>query len=165
MGQSTVTIADCNFSGNIATSGNSGGIDCFYTSANIQNCEFFNNSAEGTFAYGGGIDIDGYGGTAHTIKNSLFVGNSSSYNGGAVACEGVSVSPLIQNCTFSQNTANQSGGSIYADWSATPPIKDCIFQKSNNYAIYADNSGGSESYCLFYNNPDGNLSGHSRRFR
>ncbi len=159
MGQSTVTIADCNFGGNVATSGNSGGIDCFYTSANIQNCKFFNNSAEGTFAYGGGIDIDGYGGSTNTIKNSLFVGNSSSYNGGAIACEEASVSPLIQNCTFSQNTANQSGGSIYADWSATPQIKDCIVQKSNNYAIYADNTGGSESYCLFYNNPDGNLSG------
>ena len=91
--------------------------------------------------------------------NSLFVGNSSGYEGGAVACEGGSVAPLIQNCTFSQNTANQSGGSIYADWSATPQIKNCIFQKSNNYAIYADNAGGSESYCLFYNNPDGNLSG------
>jgi predicted outer membrane repeat protein len=159
IGQSTVTIADCNFSGNVATSGNSGGIDCFYTSANIQNCEFFNNSAEGTFSYGGGIDIDGAEGTGHTIKNSLFVGNSSSYNGGAIACEEASVAPLIQSCTFSQNTANQSGGSIYADWSATPLIKDCIVQKSNHYAIYADNAGGSESYCLFYNNPDGNLSG------
>ncbi|MGA2677936.1 MAG: choice-of-anchor L domain-containing protein [Sedimentisphaerales bacterium] len=159
MGQSTVTIAGNVFIDNVATSGDGGGIDCFYTSANIQNCEFFDNSAEGTVAYGGGIDIYGAEGTGHTIRNSLFVGNSSSYNGGAVVCEGDSVSPLIQSCTFSQNTANQSGGSIYADWSATPQIKDCIFQKSNNYAIYKDNAGGSESYCLFYNNPDGNLSG------
>ncbi len=156
LGESTVTIADCNFNSNVATSGNGGGIYCSYTSADIQNCEFFDNSAEGTFAYGGGIDIDGDGGSGHTIKNSLFVGNASSYNGGAVACEGDSVVPRIQSCSFSQNTASQSGGSIYADWSAEPQIKDCIVQKSNNYAIYKDNSGGSTSYCLFYNNPDGN---------
>ena len=144
MGASTVMIADSNFSGNIATSGYGGGIDCFYTSANIQNCEFFSNYAGGTFTSGGGIDIYGAGeGGIHTIINSLFVGNSSGYEGGAVACEGGSVTPLIQNCTFSQNTASQSGGSIYADWSATPQIKNCIFQKSNKYAIYTDNAGGS----------------------
>ena len=159
MGQSTVTIAASVFKDNVATSGDGGGIDCFYTSADINNCEFFDNSADGTTAYGGGIDIYGAAGAGHTIRNSLFVDNSSKYNGGAVACEGVSVSPLIQNCTFSQNTANQFGGSIYADWDATPQIKDCIVQKSNNYAIYKENAGGSESYCLFYNNPDGNLSG------
>jgi predicted outer membrane repeat protein len=159
MGHSTVTIAGNVFRDNVATSGDGGGIDCFYTSADINSCEFFDNSAEGTFAYGGGIDIYGAEGTGHTIRNSLFVGNSSKYNGGAVACEGDAVAPRIQSCTFSQNTANQSGGSIYADWSATPQIRDCIVQKSNNYAIYKDNAGGSASYCLFYNNPDGNVSG------
>ncbi|MGD0572722.1 MAG: right-handed parallel beta-helix repeat-containing protein [Sedimentisphaerales bacterium] len=158
MGQSTVMIADSNFSGNTATSGNGGAIDCFYTSADINSCEFFSNSTEGTFTYGGGINLEGYdysvGG--HTIINSLFAGNSSSYDGGAIACEDDSVAPLIQNCTFSQNTASQSGGSIYADSSAAPQIKDSIFQKSNKYAIYKDNAGGSTKFSLFYNNPDGN---------
>ena len=108
-------------------------IDCFYTSADINSCEFFSNSTGGTFTYGGGINLEGAGaGGIHTIINSLFAGNSSSYDGGAVACEDASVTPLIQNCTFSQNTASQSGGSIYADSSARRRLRTAYFKKAIN---------------------------------
>ena len=63
-GTGLVTIADSVFSGNRATVGSGGGIRCLSTLVDIQNCEFFNNSAEGSFASGGGIDIDGAAGDA-----------------------------------------------------------------------------------------------------
>jgi hypothetical protein len=155
-GTGLVTITDSVFSGNRATVGSGGGIRCLSTLVDIQNCEFFNNSAEGSFASGGGIDIDGAAGANHIIKNCLFADNSSSYYGGAVNCESY-VTPQILDCTFSQNTAARFGGSIFADWGSSPTITDCIIQKSNNHAIHEEDAGGNATatYCLFFDNPDG----------
>ena len=155
-GTGLVTIANSVFSGNRATVGSGGGIRCLSTGVDIQNCEFFNNSAEGSFASGGGIDIDGATGDGHIIKNCLFADNSSSYYGGAVNCESY-VAPEILDCTFSQNTAARFGGSIFVDWGSSPTITDCIIQKSNNHAIHEEDAGGNASaiYCLFFDNPDG----------
>ena len=63
----SASIADSVFKGNIATGGDGGGINCRYSFLDVQSCEFFNNSADGTFASGGAIDIDGQSGSGHQL--------------------------------------------------------------------------------------------------
>ncbi|MGA2171540.1 MAG: right-handed parallel beta-helix repeat-containing protein [Sedimentisphaerales bacterium] len=158
LGMGTVDINDSVLSGNRAAQGNGGGISCRYTEASIENCEFSDNSAGGSFGSGGAIDIDGASDLIdiHTVKNCLFTGNSASFDGGAINCA-MYVEPQIQNCTFSENSAGDFGGAIFTDWASEPNIQNCIIQKSNNHAIHEEDAGGNAiaTYCLFFNNPNG----------
>jgi len=90
-----------------------------------------------------------------TIKNCLFLNNSTGYFGGAIACDGSSAT--ITNCTFSGNSASGDGGGVYCYYYASPQIINSIFEDCSRHAIYEDgpNSDPVVSHCLFYNNPDG----------
>lgn len=66
--------------------------------------------------------------TASTVISGFTIENGSDggQNGAAIYM-GQSVSALIQNCLFSNNTATGSGGAIYFDTSAGGQVTDCRF--------------------------------------
>ena len=96
----------------------------------------------------GGVYIGA--GTAPVIRDCLFVDNSS-VRGGGIFC--FACYPLIDNCTFSDNTPTTNGGGIYI-LDASPEIESCTF--TNNApddglggGIYSENSSVSIIGCTF----------------
>jgi len=103
-----------------------GGIVCAATDADIADCAFMDNRAEGVKAAGGAISF--YGGyVGHAVKNCLFKGNWAEREGGAIAC-GLFATPVVTNSTFVENTAERFGGAIFCDWDSDLTIADSIFQ-------------------------------------
>jgi hypothetical protein len=120
-------------------------IEAGNTETLFDKCVFLNNKA-------GSNSVDAKGGALfyahganmkdHIIKNSAFIGNSSSNHGGVIGME--SVSPIFINCTFSGNTAVDNGGVFWMYNSAaecTTTLVNCTFY---------DNSAGNGG-ALFMN--------------
>ncbi len=82
----------------------------------VSHCRFENNYSTGN---GGAIDIQG--GSAH-LEFCLFDDNHAVI-GGAIACDAGIVDAV--NCTFVANSAESSGGALYAE-SAAPSMTNCI---------------------------------------
>jgi len=121
--------------------------------------------------YGGGIDCDGT--SSLEIVNCIISGNLvDSGNpimpaaGGAMCLFGSS--PRIVNSTISSNEAQDygapgfGGGGVYClvdnfGVDSQPEIKNCAFEGNGHHAVYedAEDSDPNLTYCLFYNNLDG----------
>jgi hypothetical protein len=112
------TVAmDCTFIGNI-TPGEGGGMySRSMHHAMVMNCNFIENSA----TLGAGFWIAEDGNVA--VHNCAFVGNTASLGGGMYVFYG---EPMIEQCTFDQNTVIGAGGGMYCDFSDTT-VMDCIF--------------------------------------
>jgi len=138
-----------------------GAIYCYYgyendVSPTIRNCVFENNTSN----YGGAICIDG---GSSLITNCIFDSNSANY-GGAIylGSAGGDTEPLIQQCTFTGNSAdlhwNGQGGAIYLTNVSTN--EDCQINNNtfdgnsapNGGAIYFSTSSPEVSGNLFVNN-------------
>ena len=138
-----------------------GAIYCYYgydndVSPTIRNCVFENNTSN----YGGAICIDG---GSSLITNCVFDSNSANY-GGAIylGSAGGDTEPLIQQCTFTGNSAdlawNGQGGAIYLTNVSTN--EDCRINNNtfdgnsapNGGAIYFSTSSPEVSGNLFVNN-------------
>jgi predicted outer membrane repeat protein len=138
-----------------------GAIYCYYgyendVSPTIRNCVFENNTSN----YGGAICIDG---GSSLITNCVFDSNSANY-GGAIylGSAGGDTEPLIQQCTFTGNSAdlawNGQGGAIYLTNISTN--EDCRINNNtfdgnsapNGGAIYFSTSSPEVSGNLFVNN-------------
>ena len=121
-------IENCIFTNNSSSSG--GAIDHSRSSPTIEKCKFINNHSTAPGSLGGGA-IAGFSrnfttGTLTTIKNSIFYNNDSNSWGGAISYN--QVYPTITNCTFSENSAEYSGGGFHGNLnSEAPQIKNCIF--------------------------------------
>lgn len=112
----TTLIEKCYFYGNFADSGSSGGGAIFSQPHNadqtitINECIFDSNTSNV-----GGAGIRTNGANKTIIKNSVFVNNSSTGNGAAFYCNGVTngVASIdeIENCVFYNNSTGVSGGS------------------------------------------------------
>ena len=128
-----------------------GGIVCAATDADIANCTFMDNRAEGVKGAGGALSF--YGGfVGHTVKNCLFKGNWAEREGGAIAC-GLFATPVVTNSTFVENTAERLGGAIFCDWDSDVTVADSIFQANEKYAIGEENFANSTvEHCLFHEN-------------
>ncbi len=145
---------------NVATGGNGGGLDCQYTTANISHSTFAGNLAIGfspSGGCGGAIYFDGLAtsATTHLVFNCLMTGNSATVDGGAIYS--YNAVPVIKNCTFDNDFAGGCGGAIFSDWDSLPQITNCIFRECSSHAIHEEDYGGDAhaTYCLFFNNPDG----------
>ncbi|MCB0630522.1 MAG: T9SS type A sorting domain-containing protein [Lewinella sp.] len=95
-------------------------------SPTIANCRVESNTA----VEGGGIYINAGAGTIESvISNCNFFQNTGTGKGGAISINGassISCDPLLDGCTFSQNTAGE-GGAMYITGNTGPTINYCTF--------------------------------------
>ncbi|HEY75229.1 MAG TPA: hypothetical protein G4O00_03490 [Thermoflexia bacterium] len=122
-----VTISNCTFSGNVASSngiGSGGGIYLWNANASLVNNEFLSNIASGNIlyaGYGGGIAISGGSVTLernYIHSNSANLYNSSGSGGGIYIDSG---SPILINNVLIDNSAPSQGSAIYIG-SASPHL-------------------------------------------
>jgi predicted outer membrane repeat protein len=158
---SSPTIRNCTFSGNKAGLGG-GMLNRGASSPVVLNCMFTGNNAT---SYGGGIYKPG------TVVNSVFWKNTSASPGGGIYCES-GITPVITNCTFSQNKGS-NGGAIVTG-TAAAKISNCILWGKwewrnlylNGYGATVTNSivkggfagaGNLDIYPWFKDTANGNL--------
>ena len=110
---SSPTVINCNFTENSAHYG--GGMDNNSGWPYLINCTFSRNFSN----WGGGLS----NGARSTLIDCKFIGNVSSYKGGAMACG--DASPPMNNCTFIGNRA-VIGGAIYGG-DSNPKATDSTF--------------------------------------
>ena len=136
-----------------AVNADGGGLLCVTVSGRITNYMFCENSAAGAGGSGGAAYLSSN--TSPLIVNCLFADNSARGDGGAVAVYS-NAGANITNSTFTKSWADVFGGGIYCDWESSAVIKDCIFDKCYNYAVYESRDTGTKvTYSLFNNNPHG----------
>eukprot|EP01133_Synstelium_polycarpum_P003784 gene3784-4363_t len=146
----SVTITNSDFHGNIA---NLGALYMYRTPLSLYNTTFFHN----TNTNGGAVMFIGLDSPANlTIIDSVFVGNTAS-NGAAIYALN-SVSPLfIQSCSFSNNVALVSGGSIYFEGINEFGVYDSVFGQdisASGASICLNNTAGSLNNITVDNNSD-----------
>ena len=120
-------------------------IEAGNTETLFDGCLFLNNKAGansvdakgGALFYANGADMKD-----HIIKNSSFIGNTSSNHGGAIGME--SVSPVFVNCTFSGNSAVDNGGVFWMYHTAAECTTSLI-----NCTFYGNSAGNGST--LFMN--------------
>ncbi|WP_458402595.1 C1 family peptidase [Methanobrevibacter sp.] len=124
--QTTLNLTDCYFHGNSAESG--GVIAAYNTVANIQNCVFYNSTAN---RFGGAIySIK----SSFNIKNSSFEINGAKYAGAIYAnCSDF----YLKDSQFLNSQAYSFGGAI-ASFSSMLDINNVVF---NDYASLNDAGG------------------------
>ena len=133
---SGLTIAQGSAFGDVHPSNSGGGILNDHGNLTLRGCALVGNQAA---SFGGGLFSEGAGSTAPLlIENCTFSGNSAVNSGGAVI-NSVAVA-TVSNCTFSGNTAGNFGGGVYSlggfSGSATLTMRNCTV------AGNAANSGG-----------------------
>ncbi len=119
-----------------------GGMYNTHSSPKIENCTFIDNTAK----FGGGMcnirsDVSTSIRTSPTVINCVFDGNMAK-SGGGMYSKGTAY-PIITNCTFSNNQANETadtaeGGGGMCNNNASPTLDNCTF--SDNTA--QSNGGG-----------------------
>ncbi len=109
----------------------------------INNCTFKNNLNNGI--YNASFSNP-------TITNSIFIGNSTLLDGGAILNS--FSSPGISNCIFSNNTATRYGGGMFND-NASPDINNSIFignSASFGGGVYSISNPGITIYSSTFTN-------------
>ncbi|MGE4198104.1 MAG: GC-type dockerin domain-anchored protein [Phycisphaerales bacterium] len=121
-GSASVIVSRCDFISNLGGS-RGGAVSTTGGSSAFDRCRFLGNTA----STGGAMRCDPGGAlSAPEFFNCVFSGNSSAFNGGAFASQGVS--PTFLNCTFANNVAGgQAGGLIMNGLPAdAAAITNCI---------------------------------------
>jgi len=122
---SSPTLEDCTFVGNVATSLNGGAIDSFdRSSPSITDCLFEDNSA----AQFGGAIVN-HSQSDAIISGCTFNRNHAVTEGGAIFT--FASSPSVSTTTFTGNTAGLQGGAVF-NFAAVLTLDDCTF--TNNQA-------------------------------
>ncbi|AEV99515.1 hypothetical protein A4D02_27115 [Niastella koreensis] len=134
--------------GNIPAAADSIVVDGFTFSKGTANAGgLFNYANTGIFLYqghGAGIYIQANAtGQKTALRNLTFTGGTAAVLGGAI--ELVAASPLIKNCTFTNNRTLTYGGALANDHTASPYVTGCSF--TNNIS---NNAGGA----VFTQDPD-----------
>jgi parallel beta-helix repeat protein/predicted outer membrane repeat protein len=175
---SSPTIRDCVFNGNIATT-HAGGIYCT-SGANptLTGCTFSNNQADYGAAAGFALSVTptfesctfsdnvalwaGGGVWIYSSSPSFtgcsFEGNSvpsDYYDGGGVYCRTFS-SPTFTDCSFSNNTAPEHGGAVLIREYSSPSFVTCTFAGNTanfgaGVTVYNDMASSFDN-CRFYDN-------------
>jgi hypothetical protein len=100
----------------------------------------------------------GAGGAISAISAKIRLSNShlrynSAANGGALYCEGTGI--VIDNCTFSHNTATGKGGAYWKYHANMPTVKNSTFSDNTAYdggGVYIDGWFGGFERCSFIRN-------------
>jgi len=123
-----VTVIDCTFTGNTATNGG-GGLHVNYSDATVTDCVFDGNDA----GYGGGLAFEG--GDLLTVAGTAFTDNTASDEndgGGGAYVENCAAGFL--DCTFDGNDGGELGGGLYSYDSVQLTCTFCTF--TGNEAEY-----------------------------
>ncbi len=110
------------------------------------------------YGQGGGGGVLCWG-TSPTIRNCIFMNNTSDDNGGGLSCTN-GASPTITNCKFIANQAHYGGGLFCLD-DATPNIVDCVMARNSAHGgggVYFSYADASLSQCIVVDN-QANLAG------
>ncbi|MBN2566237.1 MAG: T9SS type A sorting domain-containing protein [Candidatus Eisenbacteria bacterium] len=154
-----------------------GAVYCLGSSPTLQNCVFADNQSIGINTGGGGLCVDGgssritdcrfidnfagSGGGMATrgesnpvLEDVLFEGNGAISTGGLQCGSG---SATLVNCTFKDNTADDSGGGLGLLGDGTYVVSNSFFQGNVSGdqaggALKAENSTLSVSGCTFTDN-------------
>jgi len=89
-------------------------------------------------------------GSSPGIRNCTFINNQAGSSGGSIYNKQNS-KPLISHCTFLDNTALRGSG-IYNEQGSNAMITDCVFTGNEGAAIYNANSSAMISKCYFSGN-------------
>lgn len=126
----SLRVVGCTFSKNTASIAAGGAIyGTAPTGLDIKNSSFTQNSSNNAGAIG---IIGAKTGIDPTITNCIFSANQAAINGGALGCiftEGDTPIFVVQNSTFSENTAGQAGGAVENGDNLT--IINCIFRRDS----------------------------------
>jgi probable HAF family extracellular repeat protein/parallel beta-helix repeat protein/predicted outer membrane repeat protein len=117
-----------------------GGIDCNDVSPTIRNCIFDNCTSDGN---GGGL-ASRKGGPR--LNDIIFRNCRADLDGGALYCFEES-SPILNTCSFTNNSAAQHGGGIAGD-NGNPSLSNCDFTQNQ-----APNGNGGAGYFLNNSSP------------
>jgi parallel beta-helix repeat protein/predicted outer membrane repeat protein len=146
------TIENCTFTQNLSgTEG--GGIYNYQSNLNLNNCTFEDNSSH----RGGGIH-SGHG--RLSLTNCTFSENLAQTGAGINSYAAMEAStgetdedsqrtPVLVNCTFTSNSAEENGGGLYSS-DSKPSLNNCTF---------SENSAGYGGGGICFNNSDPNLTG------
>lgn len=136
--------------GALANHNSGGGMYNTHSSPKIENCTFIDNTAE----FGGGMcnirsDVSTSIRTSPTVINCVFDGNMAQ-SGGGMYSRG-SAYPIITNCTFSNNQANETadtavGGGGMCNNDASPTLVNCTF--SDNTAPAKGGGMSNNGSCI-----------------
>lgn len=146
----TVSLSNCTFSDNQATTGGAAQFFFFNGNASINGCEFNANIASDS---GGGLAI--WGTTGATVTGTVFDGNTSPAGGGVFVN---SSTVPFESCIFRDNTTGSggNGGGLNANANANVTLRNCTV--NNNFSqfgggIYlASSSNVALIGCLIRNN-------------
>ena len=116
------------------SAGRGGGLYSFTNYLSLQDMRFEGNQAK---TYGGALSSFAEGISSLAISDSVFSGNTAGSQGGAIRSN--SVSPLIEDCTFSNNVAAY-GGAIHHRY-GNPTINRSTFSGNS-----ASGQGGALSF-------------------
>ncbi len=130
----------CNFNG--------AGMYNYMSEAVVLNCTFVGNYASND---GGGMYNDKSG---VTVKNSTFLHNSTGACGGAL--QNYQQMPIFENCLFVGNSAATYGGAIFEGSNSS--ITNCTFTGNTAGESGGGFRGcnGTLTNCIFWNNSDSN---------
>jgi len=106
-----------------------------YNSPRVTNCIFSGNSA---VAGGGMFNWDG----SPTVKDCIFTVNSANNGGGMFNYE--DSNPIVEDCTFSDNSVRYHGGGMFNYERSSPTVTNCKF--SGNLAEYRGGGMCNGSY-------------------
>ena len=150
----SIDVIGCGFTNNLAT-GASGAVRAEATAgaSEIRGCSFVGN--RGTYTTTDEKDGQGAGAVfdVPTIRDSVFIGNTSTYDAGAIRFSVTHA--VVSNCFFSGNSAQKRGGAImfhrYLKLSNCL-VSDCVF--TNNCAGGTGNyMGGGALYAWSEQSP------------
>jgi predicted outer membrane repeat protein len=94
-----------------------------------------------TLYYGGSGMLND--GVSPLVENCTFTANSAGTSGGGMSNIGAAA-PTVVGCTFDGNTARSDGGAVFGDDSSAATFTDCVFT-GNSASYYGAGSGGAVS--------------------
>jgi hypothetical protein len=145
-------LSNCTFENNESVYSGEGGainISGGVSESNINKCKFSDNNAR----FGAAIFYK-YCSGMHTVKNSIFLRNEASENGGAIYTSWVT-GLEIENSTFSMNYAPAGIGGAIHNFATTTTIINCIFWYNDAVLpgykdLYHYSAGGTKSLLVSY---------------
>ncbi len=140
----------CRFIDN-SSSNSDGGALTVWEEGLVQDCTFINNHCG---AFGGALYCEANSvapfGNRVTVVNSLFLGNSSAFDGGAIFIrKSHGDGPTFVNCTVAYNDAARDGGGVHASSIGSTVATNPIF--NNSILVANTDQSGSGQAAQFFN--------------